>query len=300
MRNALLIDLGGTNVRYAFFIKNTLSKISKEKISDKDFIPFLTKLLKGEKDKIDYLVIAAAGPNNRKSINLTNRNLLIDSSELKAKLNLKECILLNDWEAVAQSLSELNQEYFLPIKNGTSSYKNTILIGPGTGLGVTLIIKGQIIPTEFGNTLSPTKSMLKNFDLRDNKTFFSLESILSGPGIEKLYEEKFGRKLSSEKIIFSSFKGDKDGLFIIENFLKTLVSIINDLVLSFSCERVILGGSILNALKPILMTKKILDYFTLEINPKYSQLIERTRVDLLTEDEPGIFGCLAFFKKNNL
>jgi len=300
MRNALLIDLGGTNVRYAFFIKNTLSKISKEKISDKDFIPFLTKLLKGEKDKIDYLVIAAAGPNNRKSINLTNRNLLIDSSELKAKLNLKECILLNDWEAVAQSLSELNQEYFLPIKNGTSSYENTILIGPGTGLGVTLIIKGQIIPTEFGNTLSPTKSMLKNFDLRDNKTFFSLESILSGPGIEKLYEEKFGRKLSSEKIIFSSLEGDKDGLFIIENFLKTLVSIINDLVLSFSCERVILGGSILNALKPILMTKKILDYFPLEINPKYSQLIERTRVDLLTEDEPGIFGCLAFFKKNNL
>jgi len=300
MRNALLIDLGGTNVRYAFFIKNTLSKISKEKISDKDFIPFLTKLLKGEKDKIDYLVIAAAGPNNRKSINLTNRNLLIDSSELKAKLNLKECILLNDWEAVAQSLSELNQEYFLPIKNGTSSYENTILIGPGTGLGVTLIIKGQIIPTEFGNTLSPTRSMLKNFDLIDNKTFFSLESILSGPGIEKLYEEKFGRKLSSEKIIFSSLEGDKDGLFIIENFLKTLVSIINDLVLSFSCERVILGGSILNALKPILMTKKILDYFTLEINPKYSQLIERTRVDLLTEDEPGIFGCLAFFKKNNL
>ena len=296
MRNALLIDLGGTNVRYAFFIKNTLSKISKEKISDKDFIPFLTKLLKGEKDKIDYLVIAAAGPNNRKSINLTNRNLLIDSSELKAKLNLKECILLNDWEAVAQSLSELNQEYFLPIKNGTSSYENTILIGPGTGLGVTLIIKGQIIPTEFGNTLSPTRSMLKNFDLIDNKTFFSLESILSGPGIEKLYEEKFGRKLSSEKIIFSSLEGDKDGLFIIENFLKTLVSIINDLVLSFSCEKVILGGSILNALKPILMTEKILNYFPSEINPKYTELMERTQVDLLAEDEPGIFGCLALIK----
>ena len=90
--------------------------------------------------------------------------------------------------------------------------------------------------------------------------------------------------------------GSKDGLFIVENFLKTLVSIINDLVLSFSCEKVILGGSILNTLKPILMTKKILDYFPSEINPKYTQLIERTQVHLLTEDEPGIFGCLAFFK----
>ncbi len=296
MRNALLIDLGGTNIRYAFFIENTLSKISKEKIADKDFISFLKKLLERKKNKIDCLVIAAAGPNNQSSISLTNRDLLIEASELKAKLNLKECLLLNDWEAVAQSLSEINQKSFLPIKNGAPSNENTILIGPGTGLGVTLIINGLIIPTEFGNTYSPTKGMLENFDLGDNEKFFSLENILSGPGIERLYEEKFEKKLSSEKIISSALDESEDGLFIIENFLKTLVSTINDLVLSFSCEKVILGGSILNALKPILMTEKILDYFPSEINPKYVQLIERTQVDLLTEDEPGIFGCLAFFK----
>ena len=296
MKNALLIDLGGTNIRYASFIQNTLSEISKEKIADKDFTAFLKKLLESEKNKIDYLVIAAAGPNNQTSISLTNRDLLIDASELKTELNLKECLLLNDWEAVAQSLSEINQESFLSIKNGAPLNENTILIGPGTGLGVTLIINGQIIPTEFGNTYSPTKGMLENFDLRDNEEFFSLENILSGPGIEKLYEEKFERKLSSENIISSALDGSKDGLFIVENFLKTLVSIINDLVLSFSCEKVILGGSILNTLKPILMTKKILDYFPSEINPKYTQLIERTQVHLLTEDEPGIFGCLAFFK----
>ena len=296
MKNALLIDLGGTNIRYASFIQNTLSEISKEKIADKDFTSFLKKLLESEKDKIDCLVIAAAGPNNQTSISLTNRDLLIDASELKTELNLKECLLLNDWEAVAQSLSEINQESFLSIKNGAPLNENTILIGPGTGLGVTLIINGQIIPTELGNTYSPTKGMLENFDLRDNKEFFSIENILSGPGIEKLYEEKFERKLSSENIISSALDGSKDGLFIVENFLKTLVSIINDLVLSFSCEKVILGGSILNTLKPILMTKKILDYFPSEINPKYTQLIERTQVHLLTEDEPGIFGCLAFFK----
>ena len=296
MKNALLIDLGGTNIRYAFFIENTLSRISKEEISDKDFISFLAKLLEEQKNEVDCLVIAAAGPNNQSSINLTNRDLLIDANELKTKLNVKECLLLNDWEAVAQSLSEINQECFLRIKNGSPSNENTLLIGPGTGLGVTLIINGQIIPTEFGNTLSPTKGMLENFDLGDNKKFLSLENILSGPGIEKLYEEKFERELSSEKIISSALNESKDGLFIIDNFLKTLVSVINDLVLSFSCERVILGGSILNTLKPILITEKMLDYFPSLINPKYAQLIERTQVDLLTEDEPGIFGCLAFFK----
>ena len=296
MKNALLIDLGGTNVRHAFFINNALSKISKEKISDKEFIPLITKLLNGAESKIEYLVIAAAGPNNQGSINLTNRNLLINSSELEATLNLKKCLLLNDWEAVAFSLSEMKKKSFLSIKGNFPSNKNTLLIGPGTGLGVTLIIDDQIIPTEFGNVLSTTKSMIKSFGIESDKKFLSLENILSGPGIEMLYEVKFGKKLSSEKIITLALEKNEDALFIVNNFLKTLITIIDDLVLSFTCKRVILGGAILNSLKSILTSEKILNYFSSRINPKYSQLIEEVQVDLLLEDEPGIYGCLAFLK----
>ena len=295
MKNALLIDLGGTNVRHAFFINNALSKISKEKISDKEFIPFITKLLNGTESKIEYLVIAAAGPNNQDFINLTNRNLLINSSELEDTLNLKKCFLLNDWEAVAFSLSEMKKKSFLSIKGNVPSNKNTLLIGPGTGLGVTLIIDDQIIPTEFGNVLSTTKSMMESFGI-NNKKFLSLENILSGPGIEMLYEEKFGKKLSSEKIITLALERNGDALFIVNNFLKTLITIVDDLVLSFTCKRVILGGAILNSLKSILTSEKILNYFSSRINPKYSQLIEEVQVDLLLEDEPGIYGCLAFLK----
>ncbi len=296
MKSALLIDLGGTNVRHAFFIKDALSNISKEKISDDDFISFLQRLIDSQQNEIEYLVIAAAGPNNQVSINLTNRNLLIEANELTSKLGVKKCLLLNDWEAVAHSLNELNNKSLLNIKNGTPSSENTLLIGPGTGLGVTLIINNEIIPTEFGNTLSPTKNMLENFGLEKNEEFLSLESILSGPGIEKLYKEKFGKKLSSERIISFALEGNNDELFIVDNFLKTLISITNDLVLSFSCGKVVFGGSILNSIKPILMSEKTLNYFPSEINPKYSSLIGKTQVDLLTEDEPGIFGCLAFLK----
>ena len=296
MKNALLIDLGGTNVRHAFFINNALSKISKEKISDKEFIPFITKLLNGAESKIEYLVIAAAGPNNQGFINLTNRNLLINSSELEAALNLKKCLLLNDWEAVAFSLSEMKKKSFLSIKGNVPSNKNTLLIGPGTGLGVTLIIDDQIIPTEFGNILSATKSMMESFGIERSEKFLSLENILSGPGIEMLYEEKFGKKLSSEKIITLALERNEDALFIVNNFLKILITIIDDLVLSFTCKRVILGGAILNSLKSILTSEKILNYFSSRINPKYSELIEEVQVDLLLEDEPGIYGCLAFLK----
>ena len=296
MKNALLVDLGGTNVRHAFFINNALSKISKEKISDREFIPFITKLLNGAEGKIEYLVVAAAGPNNQGFINLTNRNLLINSSELEATLNLKKCLLLNDWEAVAFSLSEMKKKSFLSIKGNVPSNKNTLLIGPGTGLGVTLIIDDQIIPTEFGNVLSAAKSMMESFGIESSEKFLSLENILSGPGIEMLYEEKFGKKLSSEKIITLALERNGDALFIVNNFLKTLITIVDDLVLSFTCKRVILGGAILNSLKSILTSEKILNYFSSRINPKYSQLIEEVQVDLLLEDEPGIYGCLAFLK----
>jgi glucokinase len=296
MKNALLIDLGGTNVRHAFYINNALSKISKEKISDKEFIPFITKLLNGAESNIEYLVVAAAGPNNQDFINLTNRNLLINSSELEAALNLKKCLLLNDWEAVAFSLSEMEKKSFLSIKDNVPSNKNTLLIGPGTGLGVTLIIDDQIIPTEFGNVLSATKSMMESFGIEKSEKFLSLENVLSGPGIEMLYEEKFGKKLSSEKIITLALERNEDALFIVNNFLKTLITIIDDLVLSFTCKRVILGGAILNSLKSILTSEKILNFFSSRINPKYSQLIEEVQVDLLMEDEPGIYGCLAFLK----
>ena len=108
MKNALLIDLGGTNIRHAFFLENTLSCISKKKISDKEFIPYLSELIEEEKEVIDYLVVAAAGPNDKKSIKLTNRKLIIDAVELETRLNLKKCLLLNDWEAVAHALNQLH------------------------------------------------------------------------------------------------------------------------------------------------------------------------------------------------
>ena len=297
MKNALLIDLGGTNIRHAFFLENTLSCISKKKISDKDFIPYLSELLKEKKEDIDYLVVAAAGPNNKKSIKLTNRKLIIEAAELETRLNLKKCLLLNDWEAVAHALNQLHPKSFLTIKEGSPSNKNTLLIGPGTGLGVTLIIDDQVIPTEYGNVLSPTARMLDNFKLNGSKKFSSLESILSGPGIEMLYEEKFQKKLSSEEIIKLALHGNEDAFYIIDNFLKTFFMIVDDLVLAFSIEKIILGGSIMNSLEPMLASAQ--NYLISEVNPKYSQLIEKLQAILLLEDEPGIFGCLDLLKNTD-
>ena len=91
--------------------------------------------------------------------------------------------------------------------------------------------------------------------------------------------------------------GEEKEKFIVEAFLKSLTQIINDLILSFSIENVILGGSILNSLESFLLNEKFINYFHSEINPKYSYLADRAEIKLIKESEPGIYGCLAFLKK---
>lgn len=297
MKDSLLIDLGGTNVRHAFLVNDVLSAPIKKKIEDKDFYSYLSELTSNTDKNIVNLVIAAAGPNIQHSINLTNRNLVIDAKELEDKLEIQSCHLLNDWEAVGHSLKELNSNSFQILKNGTPKNENYLLIGPGTGLGLTLIIDNQVIPTELGNTLSGSSNLLKNFNLSENDSFNTIEDVLSGPGLEKLYKEKYKAIKFAEDIVKLALSGEEKEKFIVEAFLMSLIQIINDLILSFSLENIILGGSILNSLEPFLLNEKFINYFLSEINPKYSFLAERAEIKLIKENEPGIYGCLAFLKK---
>ena len=297
MKDSLLIDLGGTNIRHAFLIDNVLSKPVKKKIEDKDFYSYLSELISNTDKNLVNLVIAAAGPNIQHSINLTNRNLVIDAKELEDKLKIQNCYLLNDWEAVGHSLKELNSNSFQILKNGSPKNENCLLIGPGTGLGLTLILNNQVIPTELGNTLSGSSNLLKNFNLSEKDSFNTIEDVLSGPGLEKLYKEKYKETKSAEDIVNFALSDEEKEKFIVEAFLKSLIQIINDLILSFSIENVILGGSILNSLESFLLNKKFINYFLSEINPKYSFLADRAEVKLIKEREPGIYGCLAFLKK---
>ena len=107
MNKGLLVDIGGTNMRYAIASNDQedISKINKTEFDTLDFETFLRKLVVD--NEIDTLIISIAGPKINNSIRMTNRDYSINSDQLKKNLNLKECIILNDWEAIAHSYSHL-------------------------------------------------------------------------------------------------------------------------------------------------------------------------------------------------
>ena len=55
------------------------------------------------KNNINTSIISIAGPKINNNITMTNRSYTFDGDKIKNKFNLQECILLNDWEAIAYS-----------------------------------------------------------------------------------------------------------------------------------------------------------------------------------------------------
>ena len=170
MNKALLVDVGGTNMRYAIASKDSddISNINKLPFNSNDFEIHLEQLIK--ENDTEILVLSAAGPKINNSISMTNRNFTFDANDIKNKFSLKECFLLNDWEAIAYSYDFVSDsiEY---IKEGVQFNKNVLFFGPGTGLGAALSLDNKtVISTEIGNTTNSSLSLQKNYNIENYTT----------------------------------------------------------------------------------------------------------------------------------
>ena len=84
MSKVLLIDIGGTNLRYAYSEGNSSELYDTNKIElscIKGFDTFLQNLVEGK--NVDDLVISVAGPKINGSITMTNRDFSINEKDIQ-------------------------------------------------------------------------------------------------------------------------------------------------------------------------------------------------------------------------
>ena len=134
MNRALLIDVGGTNMRYALvkYSDDDLLDINKIPFDHEKFENFIEEII--DTNEVDTLIISIAGPKINNTITMTNRAYTFDADNIKKKFNLKECVLLNDWEAIAHSYDFISNDISY-IKSGSKFNDVKLFLGPGTGLG---------------------------------------------------------------------------------------------------------------------------------------------------------------------
>lgn len=168
--------------------------------------------------------LAVAGPVTQGGVRFTNSGWTLAEEDLRAR-GFAHALLINDFAALAFSVSALGQEAFRaigPDLEGLAGEPITIL-GAGTGLGVSCLARwrGRVLPvaTEGGHMSFAPRGDRQTAVLSVLAKRFghvSLERVLSGPGLENIYsalEEIAGRKpepLDAEEISRRAAEGNAD------------------------------------------------------------------------------------------
>ena len=301
MNKVLLIDIGGTNLRYAYSDGDfsTIKDTNKIQLSCiKGFNEILTNLTIGK--NVDSLVISVAGPKIKGSITMTNRDFSINEEDIKNSFQFKTCHLLNDWESIGYSLAAYDESDIAIIKEGTEFNDNSFFIGPGTGLGAALLIgNDNVIPTEIGNTTGLTKALLKNYAIDNDDHFRTLEDVLSGKAISDIYEYKTGTRLTSEDIV-QRYGGDDEMInFVIDGFIKSLAETISDMALTFiSGKGIYIAGGLIRSIFQIMDKDKFIENFYGDKKLVHLQILEMVKIGIIEKEHACLHGNLNFYKKS--
>ena len=302
MNKILLLDLGGTNLRYALSKEGSAEVMDTKKIALDtilNFDDFIEDLVK--KFNIDSMIISAAGPKVNGVISMTNRDLVIDEQALKVKFNLHECVLLNDWESIGYSLSNIQDVEIELIKKGNPFNSNTFFIGPGTGLGAALKVQdGKVIPTEIGNTTGLTKSLLNNYLIDESPSkFITLEDVVSGSAISSIYEYKTGNSITSEGVIKLLKEGDKHAETVIKGFTKSLAEVISDMALTFIAGNgVYIAGSLMRTIVELMDKDLFIEHFIGSKKGIHLELLEKMPIGMINREHACLQGNLNFYNLN--
>ena len=294
-KNLLLIDIGGTNIRYAYSNigdSNFVSENKAELDSLNDFDNLMSELL--AKSDVKNIVFSVAGPKVNNSIKMTNRNLEIDADAIKERFNLESCYLLNDWESIGHSIRTFSENDFDNFKEGEPFNDTFLVIGPGTGLGASVISGNNVIATEIGNTnlgLAALKSLLNI----NSDEFNVLEDVISGTGISKMFAIKTGNKVKSEEIFSLSLNGDKNAIEVIDMFTIAFARILSDLSLAFSSGGgIILAGSLSRSFFLIANKDLFNKHFTDGKSDIHKEILNKIGIKVANKGYTCLFGSLNY------
>lgn len=284
----LLSDVGGTNIRFALYEQGDYTHFQKFKGEDfETYDEAIAAYLKDKLQKPTMMVIGAAGKISDGHVSVTNsrRGLQIDADELRKKMHLSKCILVNDLVPYGVSVPKLAKEDMEELAVGSSSKKGTTLIvWPGTGLGLCYIQDGKVCASESGHmkiqlplpivneadddlTDAQAGQLDKDMDLmkflarksmeketrRLGKGFVSAEDVVSGRGIKNVYDTLVAPRthrpeLTPKEISDLVLQNDTAAIRAHETFFRFFGAFVGNLATSLKARRIIIGGDLLRVL----------------------------------------------------
>ena len=202
-KTLLIGDIGGTNARFALANPDGVAFSEPRTLQCAEFSTSVAAMKQYLDDVAapapDAVCLAAAGPVIDESIKVTNNHWNLSAAEIRGDLSVERVRLLNDFEAVAWSIPDIDAHYLEAV--GQVSQQDlpdgdfkVAIVGPGTGLGTGGLMRrdARYIPVvgEGGHIGFAPKSKVQIEVLEVLRERFErvcVERLLSGSGIENIY-----------------------------------------------------------------------------------------------------------------
>jgi len=201
-RSVILVgDIGGTHTRLAIIerVKGHLNFLAEQTFPSREepsLESALRKFLSNPIHSITRACLGVAGPVRAGRSEATNLPWVIDSQKVAQQLDLPRVGLINDWEAGAYGIGELEAKDLGVLNQGTHNAQgNRAIIAAGTGLGEVGLFwddrEYRPFASEGGHVDFAPRNHVE-MDLLDyllkRHSRVSVERVISGPGLLNIYQ----------------------------------------------------------------------------------------------------------------
>lgn len=323
----LVADLGGTNIRFGLCAADStqINAIKKYSIRDYESVKHLLQVYLHDSEtnsnEIERCCFAIAGPIHDQAVKMTNCNWQISATAINHALDIKQTVLINDFQAIAYSVTHLLDNGLTNI--GDLKLNNSegpiSVFGPGTGLGAALLVpySGQstsqqylVVATEGGHAGLSARSEdeLKIFDYWRNKGCrINREFFVCGTGIERIYEaicidsgsDDYKKRQVANIQQLGCSGNDEKCQKTMNIFCSFLGSAAGDQVLcTGSTGGLVLAGGILPKFVDFLKASPFRQRF--ESKGAMSGYTKKVATSLIIESQPGLIGAAAYLNQTTI
>ncbi len=298
MAEWVLADIGASHSRLALATADGLRPETAQRLTNADFATpeaLVAAYLGGA--QVSALCAGVAGPVHCGAAQLTNRDWRIDSEGLARLTGAARVHLMNDLQAQAMSLDDIDQGHLVPILPGTPDPDGArMVLGLGTGSNIAVAYRvGDrlfVPPAEAGHSGLPHLDEAANaviVALGREVTHKPYEALLSGPGLARLHRLRTGETRDASVIVAAAGDGGpaRDTLAL---FARLLGAVAGNLALThMATGGVYLIGGTARAVAPHLTGTDFASTFT--ARGPYAGIMQAMPVTLITDDMAALRGC---------
>ena len=313
-RLELIADIGGTNARFALTDPGdpTPQVLHAQSLCNAQFASLqhaAEHYLASVGVQPRRAAIAVASPVGSDEIRLTNRAWSFSRRELRATLGLDELRILNDFGAVAWAVPALQPTDRVSLHGSRSGplLGPVTVLGPGTGLGVAMLVGSQehgwqVVETEGGHVSYAPIGEEEHGIARWMTARFgrvSNERLLCGTGLA--YIDALLRDGGSGSdvhltlrepadVVAAALEGrDMTARRALARFCAVLGSVAGDAALIHGARTVMIAGGIMPRFVPFLRSSAFRERFLAK--GRFAAYLESVAIHVVTHPNPGLLGA---------